>query len=92
VSIRYHQTSRAVRAQGALDAEITVHAVSDRERYVLCTHCRVVTATSAVVGETCACNGCGRNLLVYHHNSRRHAAYMGFMADAEAAPPAGGNR
>jgi len=30
------------------------------------------------------CAGCGRHLLVRDHFSRRLAAYMGVMADAEA--------
>ncbi|WP_432536159.1 dimethylamine monooxygenase subunit DmmA family protein [Kineococcus arenarius] len=79
-------TCAAVRAQGAVDAEITAHAVSTRRKNVLCTHCRSTTTTDADVGCTCPCSGCGRELLVYHHVSRRHAGYMGFMADAEEQP------
>ncbi|GAA4960854.1 dimethylamine monooxygenase subunit DmmA family protein [Kineococcus glutinatus] len=76
----------AVRAHGAIDAEITAHAVSTARRRVLCTHCRTTTTTTAPVGGTCPCAGCGRTLLVYHHVSRRHAGYMGFAADAEEIP------
>ncbi len=79
-------TCAVVRAQGAVDAEITAHAVSTDRKNVLCTHCRSTTSTDADVGATCPCSGCGRELLVYHHVSRRHAGYMGFMADAEEQP------
>ena len=76
----------AVRAAGAIEAEITAHATAGDQRRVLCTHCRTVTTTAAAVGGTTACPGCRRTLLVHHHFSRRHAAYMGFMADAEDLP------
>ena len=35
------------------------------------------------VGDTVACEGCHRTLIVYHHVSRLHGAYLGYMVDAE---------
>jgi dimethylamine monooxygenase subunit C len=77
----------AAHAAGVLDAEIVVHATEVAVRRVLCAHCDAVTETTAEVGGTCACAGCGRELHVYHHVSRRLAAYLGFMADAEGVDP-----
>ncbi|MET0820161.1 MAG: dimethylamine monooxygenase subunit DmmA family protein [Aeromicrobium sp.] len=76
--------ARAVRA-GLMDDEIQVASVDDRSRTVLCSHCTTRTTSDVGIGETVGCRGCGRNLLVYHHVSRRHGAYMGFMSDAEQA-------
>ncbi len=51
-------------------------------RRVYCVHCR--TATEDVRTNIVRCTGCERWLLVRDHYSRRLAAYMGVMADAEA--------
>jgi hypothetical protein len=75
----------AVAAEAGLEAD-EVGMVCDDERpafRVACVHCRAITepAESTIV----ACAGCERTLFVYHHHSRRKAAYMGFQADAEVA-------
>lgn len=75
----------AALAAGLEDDEIAVVASGPSEIEVFCTHCRATTSTRASIGEVVACRGCGRNLLVYHHVSRRTGQFMGFMADAEAA-------
>jgi hypothetical protein len=51
-------------------------------RRVYCVHCRATTENvrTNIVG----CAGCARWLLVRDHYSRRLAAYMGVMVDAEA--------
>lgn len=51
-------------------------------RRVYCIHCRgtVENVTTNIV----PCGQCGRHLLVRDHYSRRLAAYMGVMADAES--------
>jgi hypothetical protein len=51
-------------------------------RRVYCVHCRATTENvrTNIVG----CTGCARWLLVRDHYSRRLAAYMGVMVDAEA--------
>jgi hypothetical protein len=78
----------AALAGGVLDAEILAHATGVSVRRVLCVHCDAVVQTTAAIGGTCTCSGCGRELHVYHHVSRRLAAYLGFMVDAEDADPA----
>jgi dimethylamine monooxygenase subunit C len=49
---------------------------------VYCVHCRA--SNEGVTTNVVRCGGCGRHLLVRDHYSRRLAAYMGVMADAEA--------
>jgi hypothetical protein len=56
------------------------HAGSQRRR-IWCTHCHGFTED--VRTSTVACAGCGRELLVRDHFSRRHGAFMGVMVDAE---------
>jgi hypothetical protein len=50
-------------------------------RRVYCIHCK--TSNENVTSNIVKCAGCGRHLLVRDHYSRRLAAYMGVMADAE---------
>ncbi|WP_249012332.1 dimethylamine monooxygenase subunit DmmA family protein [Conexibacter sp. DBS9H8] len=74
----------AARAAGAIDAELRVW-VSDRAlKRVYCPHCRTFTVARVQVADTFACGGCARTLVVYHHLSRRHGAYLGFLADVQA--------
>ena len=51
-------------------------------RRVYCIHCKA--SNENVRTSIVKCVGCGRHLLVRDHYSRRLAAYMGVMADAEA--------
>jgi hypothetical protein len=62
--------------------EIRAEEVGTLARRVHCVHCRVITEDVRTNIVTCA--GCARWLLVRDHYSRRLAAYMGVMADAEA--------
>ncbi|MEY9838255.1 ribosomal protein S27E [Streptacidiphilus sp. EB103A] len=75
--------SEALR-HGAVPAEIRIHVTSARRKRVHCPHCQDVTATDRAVDESVPCGGCGRELAIYHHVSRRTGTYLGFMADAEA--------
>ncbi len=50
-------------------------------RRVFCVHCQ--TSQDDVTTNIVLCRGCGRHLLVRDHYSRRLAAFMGGMADAE---------
>lgn len=68
---------------GAVPAEVRVHVTSTRDKRVHCPHCRDVTRADLAVDETVPCDGCDRELVVYHHVSRRLGAYLGFMVDAE---------
>lgn len=70
-------------AAGVSDDEITVASTDVTTRDLRCVHCDAVTATSAALEEVVGCRGCGRNLLVYYHVSRRLGAHLGFMIDAE---------
>ena len=62
--------------------EIRAEEVGTLARRVYCIHCR--TTTENVRTNVVSCTGCARRLLVRDHYSRRLAAYMGVMADAEA--------
>jgi len=77
--------AEAVRG-GVLDAEITVVVTDAAQRRVWCSHCRATTLAEVALGAETDCAGCGRSLFVYHHVSRRHAAHLGFMTDAEELP------
>jgi dimethylamine monooxygenase subunit C len=62
--------------------EIRAEECGTSARRVYCIHCRATTET--VRTNIVQCIGCGRWLLVRDHYSRRLAAYMGVMVDAEA--------
>ncbi len=62
--------------------EIRAEEVGTLARRVYCIHCRATTEN--VRNNIVTCTGCARWLLVRDHYSRRLAAYMGVMADAEA--------
>lgn len=62
--------------------EIRAEELGTLARRVHCVHCR--TTGEGVTTNIVRCGGCGRWLLVRDHYSRRLAAYMGVMVDAEA--------
>jgi hypothetical protein len=62
--------------------EIRAEEVGTLARRVYCVHCRATTEN--VRTNIVSCAGCARWLLVRDHYSRRLAAYMGVMVDAEA--------
>jgi dimethylamine monooxygenase subunit C len=62
--------------------EIRAEECGTLARRVYCIHCR--STTEGVRTNIVSCVGCARWLLVRDHYSRRLAAYMGVMADAEA--------
>jgi ferredoxin-NADP reductase len=62
--------------------EIRAEECGTLARRVHCIHCRATTED--VKTNIARCPGCGRWLLVRDHYSRRLAAYMGVMVDAEA--------
>jgi dimethylamine monooxygenase subunit C len=61
--------------------EIRAEEMGTLARRVYCIHCR--TTTENVRTNIVRCQGCERWLLVRDHYSRRLAAYMGVMVDAE---------
>jgi hypothetical protein len=62
--------------------EIRAEECGTLARRVYCIHCRATTEN--VRTNIVSCAGCARWLLVRDHYSRRLAAYMGVMVDAEA--------
>jgi hypothetical protein len=62
--------------------EIRAEELGTRARRVYCVHCRATA--EQVRTNIVRCGGCARWLLVRDHYSRRLAAYMGVMVDAEA--------
>jgi hypothetical protein len=61
--------------------EIRAEECGTLARRVYCIHCRATTED--VRTNIVTCSGCRRWLLIRDHYSRRLAAYMGVMADAE---------
>ena len=61
--------------------EIRAEECGTLARRVYCIHCRATT--ESVRTNIVMCIGCARHLIVRDHYSRRLAAYMGVMADAE---------
>ena len=61
--------------------EIRAEACGTMARRVYCIHCRATT--EGVRTNVVKCVECGRHLIVRDHYSRRFAAYMGVMVDAE---------
>ncbi|MGH8264778.1 MAG: dimethylamine monooxygenase subunit DmmA family protein, partial [Steroidobacterales bacterium] len=61
--------------------EIRAEDCGTLARRVYCIHCRATTEN--VRTNIADCVDCGRHLIVRDHYSRRFAAYMGVMADAE---------
>ena len=68
---------------GVADDEMTVASTDVADRAVRCVHCHTVTTASVELNDVLPCPGCGRNLLVYYHVSRRQGAHLGYMVDAE---------
>ena len=66
---------------GLKSDEIRAEEIGSLARRCYCVHCR--TTNSEVRTNIVRCAGCGRWLTVRDHYSRRLAAYMGVMADAE---------
>lgn len=62
--------------------EVQSEQCGSAARRVYCIHCK--TSQENVKTNIVRCTGCGRHLLVRDHYSRRLAAYMGVMADAES--------
>jgi hypothetical protein len=62
--------------------EIGAEELGSQARRLYCVHCQ--TTTEGVRTNIAPCSGCGRWLMVRDHYSRRLAAYMGVMVDAEA--------
>ncbi len=62
--------------------EIRAEELGTLARRVHCVHCRATT--EEVRTNIACCSGCSRWLMVRDHYSRRFAAYMGVMVDAEA--------
>lgn len=68
-------------ASGLAPEQLLLSHAGSLRRRVWCTHCHGLTegVTTGIV----PCAGCGRQLLVRDHFSRRHGAFMGVMVDAE---------
>jgi hypothetical protein len=78
---------RTARAAGAIETELRSRVTPAGDRRVYCPHCRTHTVARIQVGDTVPCAGCRRTLIVYHHVSRLHGSYLGYMVDAEERAP-----
>jgi hypothetical protein len=72
-------------AAGVEDDELMVLPTGAESIDLWCSHCGVVSAVAAGIDDVVPCAGCDRNLLVYHHVSRRTGHFLGFQVDAEEA-------
>lgn len=70
-------------ALGIADDEIVIASTGVAERDVSCAHCRTVTTAAVELEGLVGCAGCGRELVVHYHVSRRAGAHLGYLADAE---------
>ncbi len=68
---------------GAGDDEITVASTEVATREIFCAHCRTVTTARVELTGTLPCTGCGRELFVYYHVSRRLGTHLGFASGAD---------
>lgn len=66
---------------GMAAEEVHLYAMGTAARRVFCNHCR--TITEHVTTNVFACSGCGANLFVRDHFSRRINAFAGVQVDAE---------
>jgi hypothetical protein len=73
----------AARGAGMIDDELVLHVTSAELRRVYCVHCKTTSSARAAVDEVTSCAGCGLQLLIFSHLSRRSGSYLGFLADAE---------
>lgn len=67
---------------GAADDEITVASTEVATREIYCAHCRAISTAEVGLTETLPCDGCGRELFVYYHVSRRLGTHLGFVSGA----------
>jgi len=61
--------------------EYRLFAAGSAARRLFCVHCR--TVTEGVTANLATCSGCGAQLFVRDHFSKRLNAFMGFQIDAE---------
>jgi hypothetical protein len=73
--------NNVARAAGLGKGEIFLTHAGSLKRRVYCTHCK--TMNEDVTQNIVKCRGCGANLFVRDHFSRRLAAFMGVAVDAE---------
>ncbi|GAA3193505.1 dimethylamine monooxygenase subunit DmmA family protein [Actinocorallia longicatena] len=74
--------ARAAEA-GALPCEVRAHATATGALRVYCAHCRTTGRAAVEIGGVLPCTGCGADLVVHAHHSRRLAAYLGTRAHVE---------
>lgn len=75
-------TVAGVAAEGGLGCdEMRLFALGNSARRIFCNHCR--TITEYVTTNIVACAGCGAQLFVRDHFSRRLNAFAGVQVDAE---------
>ncbi len=80
-----HAAAAVAAECGLAEEEVTLVSDECELRIVFCAHCRTRTETAKPVGSEVECQGCGTDLEIANHFSRRQAAYLGFAANAEEA-------
>jgi len=73
--------ANTARAAGLSQDEVFLTQAGSLRRRVYCTHCKSINED--VTTNIATCRACGAQLFVRDHFSRRLAAFMGVMVDAE---------
>lgn len=68
---------------GVMDDELEIAPTGYDEVGVNCVQCGHVTTAATATEQVVPCQGCGRDLIVYYHVSRRTGLFMGYQVDAE---------
>jgi hypothetical protein len=80
-----HAAKAAAAECGMLDEEITLLSADNGPRVIFCGHCHAGTTTTEPEGSEVTCRGCGTDLAITDHFSRRKGGFLGFSAHAEEA-------
>lgn len=75
------QVAQTADKYGIEDSEIIKELVGTLARPIYCVHCKTISYEAHT--NIKKCDGCGKQLFVRDHFSRRLGAYMGLMVDAE---------
>ncbi|MBN9733612.1 MULTISPECIES: dimethylamine monooxygenase subunit DmmA family protein [unclassified Pseudonocardia] len=96
--LEVQEVRSAALARGALDEELLlvptdVTGTGDaavegvRRRAVHCGHCHVRFVSETAPGDALGCPGCRSELVVAHHHSRTHAAFLGVPTGTRVGGP-----
>jgi len=68
---------------GVGDDEMTIASTEVGTREIFCAHCKHTTVAEVELTGEVPCSGCGRELFVHYHVSRRLGTHLGFATHAD---------